>query len=106
MKESDNVNISKVPFLGDIPVLGWLFKSKSTTRVKTNLLIFITPSIVANVAESAELTIEKVGEAGDELKGQIMESPTLRRSQIFGEKEGGDELPELLPESLHEAGPK
>jgi general secretion pathway protein D len=106
MKESDNITISKVPFLGDIPVIGWLFKSKSTTRVKTNLLIFITPSIVANVAESAELTIEKAGEAGDELRDQMMESPTLRRSQIFGGKESGDALPEQLPEALHEAGPK
>lgn len=34
------------PFLGKIPVLGWLFKSRSKTETKTELLIFITPRIV------------------------------------------------------------
>ncbi len=49
----------KVPFLGDIPVLGWLFKSHSTTGQKTNLYIFITPHIVENRAELAELYNKK-----------------------------------------------
>jgi general secretion pathway protein D len=37
---------NKVPILGDIPVLGWLFKNTSTTSQKTNLLVFITPRII------------------------------------------------------------
>jgi len=37
---------SKVPLLGDIPVLGYLFRSDSKSREKQNLLIFITPTIV------------------------------------------------------------
>jgi general secretion pathway protein D len=45
----------KVPLLGDIPVLGWLFKSHSNTQEKTNLYIFITPRIVENPAELADL---------------------------------------------------
>jgi len=49
----------KVPFLGDIPVLGWLFKSHSTIGQKTNLYIFITPHIVENPAELAELYQKK-----------------------------------------------
>lgn len=36
----------KVPLLGDIPVLGWLFKNTKTTTRKTNLLVFITPNII------------------------------------------------------------
>jgi type II secretory pathway component GspD/PulD (secretin) len=45
---SDSVNNSgtKVPLLGDIPVLGSLFRSESKVRLKQNLLIFITPTIV------------------------------------------------------------
>ncbi len=44
----DNVSdqISKIPILGDIPLLGWLFKSKRTQATKTNMLVFITPHIV------------------------------------------------------------
>jgi general secretion pathway protein D len=43
----DNVtsSTSKVPLLGDIPLLGWFFKSKTTRVEKTNLMIFITPYI-------------------------------------------------------------
>jgi general secretion pathway protein D len=37
---------NKIPILGDIPILGWLFKSKITSVAKTNLLIFMTPYIV------------------------------------------------------------
>jgi general secretion pathway protein D len=40
--------VTKVPFLGDIPGLGWLFKTKSKSRTKTNLLILLTPKIVKN----------------------------------------------------------
>jgi type IV pilus assembly protein PilQ len=39
-------NTSKVPLLGDIPVLGWLFKTNTKTETKTELLIFITPKIL------------------------------------------------------------
>ncbi len=45
---SDSVSdtISKIPFLGDIPVLGWLFKKKSQSRTRTELLIFVTTRIM------------------------------------------------------------
>ncbi len=39
-------NVTKVPFLGDIPLIGWLFKFESDRNEKTNLLVFITPYIV------------------------------------------------------------
>jgi type IV pilus assembly protein PilQ len=41
----------KVPFFGDIPILGWLFKSRSDSDRRSEMLIFITPRIV-NRAES------------------------------------------------------
>jgi general secretion pathway protein D len=57
----DNVTSSesKVPFLGDIPILGWLFKSKTTSIDKTNLMIFITPYIIKNENEAGDLTRQK-----------------------------------------------
>ena len=39
---------TKVPLLGDIPILGWAFRQESKTQNKRNLLIFITPTIVQN----------------------------------------------------------
>jgi len=49
----------KVPLLGDIPILGWLFKTHSTTHRKTNMFIFITPHIVKNPADMASITMTK-----------------------------------------------
>ena len=47
---NEQESISKVPFLGDIPLLGWLFKTKSTSVNKTNLIILLTPQIVKDAA--------------------------------------------------------
>jgi general secretion pathway protein D len=54
-----NDSVSKVPWLGDIPFLGWLFKSTSRSLVKTNLLVFLTPHIVREASELEEQTIRK-----------------------------------------------
>lgn len=45
---------SKVPFLGDIPFLGALFRSTSEAKKRTNLLIFVTPRIVTDSAQAEE----------------------------------------------------
>ena len=50
---------TKVPVLGDIPILGWLFKHKNTLYRKTNLLVFITPHIVTKQSRIDALTKQK-----------------------------------------------
>jgi type IV pilus assembly protein PilQ len=45
-EETNNNDITKVPLLGDIPILGYLFKQTNKTTDKTELLIFLTPRIV------------------------------------------------------------
>ncbi|AUR50873.1 hypothetical protein [Aquella oligotrophica] len=42
----------QIPYLGDIPYLGWLFKAQQTTNSKRELLIFITPRVIANSLEN------------------------------------------------------
>ncbi|MBI4348756.1 MAG: type IV pilus secretin PilQ, partial [Elusimicrobia bacterium] len=37
---------AKVPFFGDIPILGWLFRKKTVSRNRVELLIFVTPKIL------------------------------------------------------------
>ncbi|MEA2102525.1 MAG: type II secretion system secretin GspD [Thermodesulfobacteriota bacterium] len=54
-----------VPFLRRIPVLGWLFKSKTKKREKTNLYIFLSPTIIDTQAKVNALYHEKYGEAED-----------------------------------------
>ncbi|HEU4430882.1 MAG TPA: type II secretion system secretin GspD, partial [Myxococcota bacterium] len=58
----DETNIeeeSKVPWLGDVPVLGWLFRSTDDNVRKTNLLIFLTPHIIRTRSEHSAETIRK-----------------------------------------------
>ena len=44
--DTQNNNVNGVPYLSRIPVLGWLFKNKTESISKQELLIFLTPSIV------------------------------------------------------------
>ncbi len=52
----------KVPLLGDIPIIGWLFRNSSTSKSKTNLMIFITPYIVRNSEDLSRIYEKKVKE--------------------------------------------
>lgn len=76
MQEREEENLRKMPILGDIPVLGWLFKHKRTEKKKTNLLVFLTPHIVKDSERLTELTREKKKEmAMDEaqyVEGEIL----------------------------------
>jgi len=56
IQDQETETENKVPLLGDIPGLGWLFKTKSKQRTKTNLLIVLTPRIIRGAEEMAEVT--------------------------------------------------
>ncbi len=61
MKTRKVVTLEKVPLLGDLPVLGFLFRRKSYTYEKVNLLVFITPKIVRNRSQEDDITRQSVG---------------------------------------------
>jgi general secretion pathway protein D len=65
MEDKENESIVKVPILGDIPILGWLFKSKTTEKKKKNLLVFITPKIIRNSQDNSDLVNNKLNERID-----------------------------------------
>ena len=46
IQESEQKNVNKIPFLGDLPVVGSLFRSTSTSKTKSELVIMITPKIL------------------------------------------------------------
>lgn len=52
-------NVQKVPLLGDIPLIGWLFRSHTTTKDKQNLMIFMRPKILRDKAAALYHTNEK-----------------------------------------------
>ncbi|MFT6836358.1 MAG: general secretion pathway protein D [Francisellaceae bacterium] len=50
---------SKVPFLGDIPILGWLFRSSSKSHVKQNLIVFLKSTVVLNKEDNRDILRRK-----------------------------------------------
>lgn len=58
IQESKNRTKAKVPVVGDVPVLGTMFRKKSSKVGKTELLVLITPRVIRNGAESKSVTAE------------------------------------------------
>ena len=69
--DSTDDSTNKVPFLGEIPIMGWLFKAKTVAREKTNLYIFLTPHIVRTQKDASQLYVEKRGSMGEVVEGII-----------------------------------
>ncbi len=57
---SDENTESKVPILGDIPILGWLFKNTRVAKVRTELLIILTPTVIRNAREADDETMAQM----------------------------------------------
>jgi len=76
--------VSKIPLLGDIPLLGWLFKSTTTSIEKTNLLLFITPQIIRHYDKARE----------------ILDNKLKKRAAFIDEFHGGDDPLEKYRDEL------
>ena len=71
IQDDTEVSIAKIPILGDIPLIGWLFKYQYKANFKTNLFVFITPHIIRNQAEAAAISKKKVNDIGKIEEGVI-----------------------------------
>ena len=85
--------ITKTPFLGDIPLLGNLFQRRQTSDTKSELIIFLTPHIVAAPTEMAALTVKERDRSGaakgmteEELNKFLDELPKKKTSPGSGSK--------------------
>jgi type II secretory pathway component GspD/PulD (secretin) len=90
-----NNGVTKVPLLGSIPVIGYLFKEKSTTDVVDNLVIFITAKTIS--AEGAP--VEQVFNSEEVKKFQ------LKRSDLPGYRDGTDPFMSESPKPNTKADP-
>jgi general secretion pathway protein D len=61
LDDNERRTIEKTPLLGDIPLLGTLFKQKSRARTKTNLMVFIRPTILRTPEDSRRVTEQRYG---------------------------------------------
>ena len=82
---------TKVPLLGDIPVLGWLFKGSNVTKEKRNLLVFITPTIIKG-REQKQKTKQILGK-------KLEERINFIQKYMKGKDPHGRALETLIPES-------
>lgn len=73
--DSFSENETKVPCLGDIPLLGHLFKLEGETSEKTNLFVFITPHVIEDEIQAKEIYLEHKEYLDKEMKNKKMEMP-------------------------------
>lgn len=59
LNDDERRTIERVPLLSDIPLIGELFRSRSRSRTKTNLMVFIRPTILRDRADNAALTARR-----------------------------------------------
>ncbi|NWK96661.1 type II secretion system protein GspD [Sphingobium lactosutens] len=61
LDDNERKTIERIPLLSDIPGLGELFKSRSKSRTKTNLMVFIRPTILRSKEDAQKLTQQRYG---------------------------------------------
>jgi general secretion pathway protein D len=93
IEDTNAVSEYKVPLLGDIPVLGWLFKVQNSSQQKTNLFIFLSPHVINNPSEAADVYGQKKTTM-DILRSDQSEKPQIQEGNIklFG-------IPRRMPSS-------
>ena len=63
---------------GDLPLLGNLFRSKSRSKAKTNLMVFIRPTIIRSAADARRITAQRYGTIrNDQLRVRPLEEPSI-----------------------------
>ena len=91
IQDSVNDVKSQIPLLGDIPLLGGLFRYETRQRSKTNLMVFIRPYIMRDQASYAALANDRYGQMRDK------EGDAKLSANFMIPIEGGPQLPELKP---------
>lgn len=79
IEDNSDTGIYKVPLLGDIPLLGWLFKSKSSSAERNNLFIFITPHIIQKPEDATDIHQDKKDYMDTLREGVIKATPPKKK---------------------------
>ena len=103
MQQKDITTVSSVPILGDIPLLGHLFQYKTKKKVKTNLLVMLTPFIIKDQLDLEQIRERRQREADEFMNSQrALDGMTLDRSVNYARKRGVVEEINLAVESVEE----
>jgi general secretion pathway protein D len=78
LDDNERRTLEKIPLLGDIPAIGQLFRSKSKARNKTNLMVFIRPTILRSREDAQNLTAQRYSYIrGRQLQANPKREPSL-----------------------------
>ena len=80
IKNSISTTTNKLPILGDIPILGNLFKSNVQTKSKTELLVFLTPRIIRDNVEAGKLRDDTIKQMAPASQGRIKKEIDANKS--------------------------
>ena len=58
-------DVKKIPLLGSMPIIGWLFRNETTRKTKTNLLLFLTPYIIRDQSDYRRIFERKMAERAE-----------------------------------------
>ncbi|MCI0341350.1 MAG: hypothetical protein L0216_09420 [Planctomycetales bacterium] len=89
--EQETETIRKIPLLGDIPILGYLFKSVTTNRAKSNIVIFVTVRVVRSQKEAREALEAQLRSRQREVRSEYYQN--VRRQELAPEPEPAKEAP-------------
>ena len=81
-------SVSKVPVLGSLPLLGWLFRNESSKKQKTNLLLFLTPYIIRDQSDVRRIFERKMAER-EEFVGRFYNGDAEQRRFIDYDRKPG-----------------
>jgi general secretion pathway protein D len=89
MQEKDHTNVTSVPILGDIPVLGNLFRYTVKSKVKTNLLVMLTPYIIRDSLDLEQIRAKRTREQDEFLSSRrALDGMKLDRAVDYARKRG------------------
>ncbi len=78
LDDNERRTLERIPLLGDIPILGNLFRSRGRQRARTNLMVFIRPTILRSAEDARTVSARRYGYArGQQLLSNPRREPTL-----------------------------
>ncbi len=110
LQREDSTNIDKLPFLGDIPILGALFRSKRYQNKETELVVFVTPMVIDSHSQGL---VDRVDRTTERLQRNLGKRPYLHDplqpghdpSTVQSDFQGSVRLPLTMTRTLSKSIP-
>ncbi|UVH58389.1 type II secretion system secretin GspD [Variovorax paradoxus] len=100
LSDTYGTNTEKVPFAGDIPVVGNLFKSENRTRTKSNLMMFLRPAVMRDGASTEAFAYDRY----DEIRGQQLQTQPSTDNIMLRGANAAPVLPDTLLQRSNNRG--